>query len=951
MKSQNNLKRTLVVWLALACLIAGAVTLTRSSRAAGKTQAQDQQELDSHIQDPRGVIAFASDLEDNFEIYTVGPAGGGLEKITNNPAEDFDPSFSPDGNRIAFVSDRDGNQEIYSIGLNGGGETRLTNNAAADLDPAWSPLGTKIAFTSERDGNQNIYVMNADGTGQLRLTDNSADDFRPVWSPDGTKLAFTSMRDGNDEIYVMNADGSAQTNISNNPAQDLNPAWSPMRITFQSTRDGNDEIYSMNADGTGQTRLTNNPAFDGRPARNMEGSRVAFVSDRDGNLELYLMNADGSGQTRLTDSEANDLDPDVQPLTTTTPASAVQFSASAASVSEGAGNITLTVTRTGNTSGAAQVDFSTVNGTASDRSDYTPAIGFLEFAPGETTKSIVVPIIDDAFVETDETFSVTLGNPTGATLGAINSITVTIIDNDGGPATGTAFFGVTTSNNLVRFNANAPGTAVSTTPITGLQTGETVLGIDTRPATRQLYALGSTGRLYVITPATGRAQLASTLSVSLSGTEFGVDFNPTVDRLRVVSNTRQNLRVNVDTGATTVDASLFYPAGDPNQGVLARVGGAAYTNSVAGATTTTLYDIDAGQDILVTQNPPNNGQLNTVGKLGVDTTEVLGFDIVPGGTAYAALTTALTPTGPNASRLYTINLTTGAATFVGDLPTSGGVIRGLAVANVFVNPIDEDGFFVRQQYLDFLSREPDAAGFAFWTNELNKQIAACQPSPADARAKCVLFARANVSTAFFLSIEFQDSGYFLIRVYQEAFGRLPTIREFLEDMQDIKRGVIIGQPGAFERLATNRRDFLDRFVDRDEFRTRYAGVSNADYVNALFTNAGVNPADEAATRDALITGLNNGTESRATALVKVGDTRTVFNALYNRAFVLMEYIGYLRRDPDAPGFAFWLNKLNNASLPGEDVRDPNVALARIRRSEIVLAFVDSTEYRQRFGQP
>ncbi|MBA2524602.1 MAG: hypothetical protein H0V18_02295, partial [Pyrinomonadaceae bacterium] len=194
-------------------------------------------------------------------------------------------------------------------------------------------------------------------------------------------------------------------------------------------------------------------------------------------------------------------------------------------------------------------------------------------------------------------------------------------------------------------------------------------------------------------------------------------------------------------------------------------------------------------------------------------------------------------------------------------------------------------------------------------------------------------------------------------VYQEAFGRLPTLREFLFDVQNLNQGVIIGQPGAVDRLAQNRQAFLDNFVNREEFQSRYTGVSNSAFVDALFTNAGVDPNTEATTRDAILAGLNNGTVTRQSALVQVGNTRSVFNALYNRAFVLMQYFGYLRRNPSDPpdgnlaGFNFWVTVLNNSSLPGEDVRNPAQALARIRRARIVEAFITSTEYRARFGTP
>jgi hypothetical protein len=229
-------------------------------------------------------------------------------------------------------------------------------------------------------------------------------------------------------------------------------------------------------------------------------------------------------------------------------------------------------------------------------------------------------------------------------------------------------FAVTSGNNLLRFNSNTPGSIVSTTPITGLQAGENVLGIDFRPATGQLYALGSTSRLYRIDFTNGVATQvgAGQFATLLSGTDFGFDFNPTVDRIRVVSDAEQNLRLNPDTGAVAfVDAALN-PAGN--------VVAAAYTNNFAGAVSTTLYDIDSVSDLLLIQNPPNNGVLNAVGPLNVNTTGLTGFDIAPSGMAFASLTLpSATATG-----LYTMNLTTGAATLVG---TIGGTetIRDIAV--------------------------------------------------------------------------------------------------------------------------------------------------------------------------------------------------------------------------------------------------------------------------------
>jgi len=180
-------------------------------------------------------------------------------------------SFPGTNGKIAFVSERDGNPEIYTMNADGSLATNITNNPAIDNEPAWSPDGTKIAFVSGRDGDDEIYVMNADGSGVTRLTNSPGVDGLPAWSPDGTRIAFVSARDGNDEIYVMNAGGSNLTRLTTNVAVDgfyNRPAWSPdgAKVAFVSTRDGNDEIYVLDADGSNLTRLTNNPASDREPA-------------------------------------------------------------------------------------------------------------------------------------------------------------------------------------------------------------------------------------------------------------------------------------------------------------------------------------------------------------------------------------------------------------------------------------------------------------------------------------------------------------------------------------------------------------------------------------------------------------------------------------------------------------------------------------------------------------
>ncbi|MGH9765900.1 MAG: DUF4394 domain-containing protein [Blastocatellia bacterium] len=258
-------------------------------------------------------------------------------------------------------------------------------------------------------------------------------------------------------------------------------------------------------------------------------------------------------------------------------------------------------------------------------------------------------------------------------------------------------FAVTVRNTLLNFNPGAPGVINSARFIIGLAQGEDVVGIDFRPANGQLYALTDASRLYTIDPANGIATLvnATPFNPALNGQRFGFDFNPVPDRIRVVSDADQNLRLNPNNGAAVVDGTLAFAAADANVGQNPNVVGSAYTNSFAGATTTTLYGIDSNLDTLVTQGSvgsapvsPNTGQLFTVGKLNVDTNDLVGFDIAPVTNAAFA---SLTPQGANASSLYTINLATGAATLVGAIG-GGRLIRDIAFAvraeNVFALTAD-----------------------------------------------------------------------------------------------------------------------------------------------------------------------------------------------------------------------------------------------------------------------
>src|SRR5437588_848448 len=397
--------------------------------------------------------------------------------------------------------------------------------------------------------------------------------------------------------------------------------------------------------------------------------------------------------------------PTPTPSPTPTPApNVVQFSSSNYSVVEACTTVTITINRIGNTSGAASVDYFTSDVTASERRDYITAIGSLRFAAGETSKSFVVLINDDSYVEGNETFNVNFRNVSGATLGAPAIATVTIIDN---------------------------------------------------------------------------------------------------------------------------------------------------------------------------------------------------------------------PTEPS------------------------------------TNVIDDPSDFVCQHYHDFLNRTPDADGLAFWIN----QITSCGADQA-----CVQLKRINVSAAYFLSIEFQQTGYLVERIYKVAYGDasgtstfggthqlpVPIVRfnEFLPDTQQIGQGVVVGQTGWENVLENNKQAFTLDFVQRLRFTSAYATtMTPAQFVDRLFANAGLTPSStdrNAATAEFGSATNTTDVAARSRALRDVAENASLNSQEFNRAFVLMQYIGYLRRDPnsgpdtDYTGYDFWLAKLNQFN-------------GNFVNAEMVKAFITSVEYRQRFG--
>jgi hypothetical protein len=241
------------------------------------------------------------------------------------------------------------------------------------------------------------------------------------------------------------------------------------------------------------------------------------------------------------------------------------------------------------------------------------------------------------------------------------------------------------------------------------------------------------------------------------------------------------------------------------------------------------------------------------------------------------------------------------------------------------NAIDTPEYFVRQHYLDFLGREPDDIGFNFWSD----QMLECGTD-----ANCRELRRINVSAAYFLSIEFQQTGGLVDGLYRASYARRPMYAEFMPDTATVAQNVIVGNGDWSGQLAANKQAFVSAWVERPAFRAVYDGLANDAFVDTLISHTGVSYSQNE--RATLVNGLSSGALTRAAALRQIVENEGFVAAKRNQAFVMMQYFGYLRRDPDEDGYRFWLNKLNQFN-------------GNFVQAEMVKAFIVSAEYRQRFG--
>lgn len=277
----------------------------------------------------------------------------------------------------------------------------------------------------------------------------------------------------------------------------------------------------------------------------------------------------------------------------------------------------------------------------------------------------------------------------------------------------------------------------------------------------------------------------------------------------------------------------------------------------------------------------------------------------------------------NVSFKIKLNDNEGNATFFGGNKEATITVLDRDTAPRATNPIDDARYFVHMQYIDFLNREPDQGGWDYWT----KAITDCGTN-----IRCINAQRVGVSAAFFIEQEYQDTGFFIYRfkMLNPQFSPL-NFQFFMRDVQTIVSGAV-GQPDALQRLEANKMAYIRQYFDDDRVAISF-GFTNEQYVDLLFKYAQLTPIQ--AERDALVNGLNAGTETRPTVFRKFLENERFKRQSYNQAFVLMQYFGYLRRDPDASGYQFWLNVLNNR-VPGN-------------YRSMVCAFITSAEYQDRFS--
>ncbi|HEX8286063.1 MAG TPA: SBBP repeat-containing protein [Pyrinomonadaceae bacterium] len=914
-----------------------------------------------------GLIIFGSDRAFTGStqpsgLYTVKPDGTGEKFLPGVPGFFSSPSWAPDGTKFAHRAGLD----LKVVGADGTGSlTVATNVAFFTKRLSWSPDGSQIAYVGEGVSSQPatvraINIANADGSGFGQLPNSPNFLEAADWSPDGTRFVYTN----GSTISVMNLDGSGRAQLTavqqtaDGQSFDNNPRWSPdgTKILFQRSTTNHRDVYVMNADGTGQSKLLNAPS-SAQPEWSPDGTKLVFESQN----ALYVVNFDGSGQVDITHNGFYNFEPDWQPLPnadptpTPTPVPTFKIAGRLKPLPGAAGQpfglVKLSGTRTAQLSSSGEFTF--VNLPAGG--DYTLTVegDYYTFEPATREYKNLGADVSDAdftgtFVPADIKGRVT--DDKGLPLAGIKMTSnggfpqgTTLTDADGrykfadvqrgrnytvypDPLTPYAF--APPQRNFNSLTASVTADFVGTRQPTKVISGRVTEAVTGRGIPSQLVYWGRAGvaaQAFVFTDADGNF----TVGEQPTGHGYGlsIPYNDTYRFEPYVDAPTPYATVSI--ANLTEDVSVSFVGSRRNTVQFSAATLAASEGGVRADVAVTRAG-DTASPAVVNYSTSDGTAVSTS-----DYTAAVGALRFAAGETTKTVSVLLTDDAHvEGLETFTLALDAPAGAQLGGVKTVTVGVADNDAAPASSNPIDSSALFVRQHYADFLNREPDASGLAFWTGEIEQ---------CGADAACREVRRVNVSAAFFLSIEFQQTGYFAYRLHHAAFGTGETLRmkTFLRDTQEVGRGVVVGVEGWPQKLEANKRDFAEQFAARPEFVAAYpATLTPSQYVNALDANTGGSLTESE--RAALAAALGSGAKTRGGVLSAVAENAEFSRRQKNRAFVLMEYFGYLRRNPnDAPdadyaGHAFWLGKL-------EEFGGNYVA------AEMVKAFLDSAEYRRRFA--
>jgi hypothetical protein len=885
--------------------------------------------------------------------------------------------FNSNAGNLTTLADTNATADVFVRDLAAGKTTLVSVNQAG------TGAGDSFSFITSRamisaDGNRIVF---GSGAGNLVANDTNGqtDDVfvRDIAAGTTTLVSINSAGTGSGNLAssgstaAISADGRFVAFDS--IATDLTAGSHQFQdIYVRDLQQAKTTLASVNTSGTGGGN-----SFSSSPTISADGSIVAFFSEA-GNL---------------VSNDTNGALLDVFTFALPQGSSSLQFSAAAYTVVEGNPTASITVTRTGTGGGAVSATVTTSNGTAVAGQDYTAVSQTVNFAAGETAaKTLTIPITDDALVESAETVNLTLGNPTGgAVLGSIAAATLTITDNDScsytvSPGSLPQF---SAAGGQGSFQMNAPAgcswTATSLVPwltITGgaSGTGNGTISFTVAPnngLARTGQILHTSDSFYAVSQAAGCAFSINpaTRNVAAEGEEFNVAV--TASDAACVWTATTNVPESwmaVKSGASgtgngSVTLSVTPNISNATRTLTATIAGQVFTatqpslpSQVSGVSFSRADYSFAENEGRATLRITRSGNLSatvTVRYATIDDPAAVPCDPTvkqadgtpyPQGAAYARCdyaTTIDTVTFSPGESLKDVAIpliddahVEGAETLrvalsspsegVGTFQTTIVTINDNDAAGQ-PNPIFSTPFFVRQQYLDFLSREPEAG--EPWSGVLNR----C--SDVNNNPACD---RLLVSQSFFGSPEFRLKGFYVFNFYRVAFGRRPSYEEVIPDMRSVT--------GATEQEVYQKRAaFPASFIARAEFKGLYDGLTDAAFVNTLLDRYGLqqvttpDPANPEGgtkvtlTRPDLINRLGQTggqTLTRSQVLRAVVESNEVGAAEFNKAFVAMQYYGYLRRTPEEDGYQAWLRVIN---------QDPqNVRI-------MVDGFMNSTEYRLRFG--